>query len=325
MRRQLNLSVAISATIMGGLILSFISPATALAQSDIVLMTADAFDPVPESNVYRFDFGMLSQTFNTGPSAAYQGIARHFFNQYLVADYGADAIQIYYDTGDYVGSFTNVTDPTFVETDSSHNIYVTSGLGSMAATRLDAGGFVSQTFTHPDLDGYRGIDADSDGNVYIANSAGPGTQSLFKFAPDGTFISNTSLGSINPYDISIDETGERLIMADQDSTHGVKIFDISGPVPTLVDSILTLGSSIVGVYYAPESGNILAAELAHALIEVPSGYEFSPDGDTLLATYTLAGAALGWDIVTAPQIPEPASAALMLVAVGACGFRRRLD
>jgi hypothetical protein len=321
MRRQLSSVIALGAILVVGGFHFFIFPSAAQAQSDLVFMTADDFDPAPQSYLYRFDMGTQTFAVDTGAGAGFQGVTV-LGNEVLVADYLAERIQRFSPTGAYLGPFATLTDPTFLESDASGNVYTTSTLGGFAPRRLNSSGTTTQVFSHPNLTSPRGIDADVAGNVYVANLVAPDTGSLFKFASDGTFISNTPLGSIRPYDISIDEAGERLIMADPTNFFGVRIYDISGAAPIPAFNIFTPGSSIVGVHYANDSGNILAAEQTNLLFENPRGLEFSPAG-VLLDVYVPAGAEVGSDIVNFVQIPEPASAALMLVAVAAGGVGRR--
>jgi hypothetical protein len=140
---------------------------------------------------------------------------------------------------------------------------------------------------------------------------------LYKFAPNGTFLNSISLGVTGADDLAIDEVGNRLFVADEHSAGlGIKIFDISGATPILMDSIATpVSADIVGLHYAAESGNILAVDFGVDSGD-PRGLEYSPMG-TLLREYRPSNADVSWDITTF-VIPEPAS--LALVFAGLLGF-----
>jgi DNA-binding beta-propeller fold protein YncE len=259
-----------------------------------------------------------------GTPTAFQGVAT-LGNTVLVADYVDEAIQRFSPDGTYLGQFVSVLDPTFIETDSAGNVYMTPVPGASVARRYDSSGTQTGIFSHGDLDQLLGIDADSTGNVYIASNVPMGPDEIFKFAPDGTFLNRVSVGFGGAFDMAIDEAGERLYLADQlDSENGVKVFDISGAAPSLIGSIATPDDSvIVGVHFAAESGNILVSDLG--IFNGPRGYEISTGG-VLLETYLPLDAAEAWDITTFVPIPEPASAALTVMAVigiVVCGRFRR--
>ena len=111
--------------------------------------------------------------------------------------------------------------------------------------------------------------------MYIAGSG-----RLDKFAANGALLNSTMLGSIDPVDVSIDEAGNRLYMAA--GTGGLKIFDISGVMPSLIGGVMTpANSEILGVHFADESGNILATDLGFFGSNDPRGLEFSPGGELL--------------------------------------------
>lgn len=314
MFRNACVAIWVKSFVLAGCVAMLCCSNSVFAQSDIVFMTADKL-PNLTSYLYRFDAGVQSFEVNSGGNPAYQGLTVTG-GRVLVADYIGEAIQSFSPDGTYLGAFASVLDPAFLESDSSGNVYVASALSGSIARRYDSSGALSQSFSHPNLTSPRGIDADAFGNVYVAN----GNEVLFKFAANGTFIGSFPLGITNVNDISIDEAGGRMIVADEFSASGIKIFDISIPVPANIGSIVTpANSSIVGVHYAAESGNIFGVDIG--FLDTARGFEYSPGG-ALLHTYLPTNAGVAFDIATY-VVPEPASAALMLVAVGACGVGRR--
>jgi DNA-binding beta-propeller fold protein YncE len=195
-------------------------------------------------------------------------------------------------------------------------VYTTPfGLGPAVATRFDSTGVVTQTFTlnAPILSG---IDADTAGNVYIATYS---SGTIEKFTPDGIFLNSTVIGG-HVDDIAIDEVGQRLFVAREFGAGvGIKVFDIAGPEPVFMHDITTpVQSMAVGIHFAAESGNILVTDFGGISLD-PRGLEYSPAG-VLLAEYRPAGAGVAWDITTF-VVPEPSSAALLLV--GSLGFALR--
>src|SRR5207302_1363214 len=141
------------------------------------------------------------------------------------------------------------------------------------------------------------------GNVYVIQSFS--ADSLYKFAPNGTFLGSVSLGTSDATDISINEAGNLLYVAAGTSSPGIKIYDIAGALPTLVGSIATpAGASILGIHFASESGNVLATDWGN-LSNDPRGLEYSPAG-TLLREYRPASAVRAWDITSFP-VAEPTS------------------
>jgi hypothetical protein len=274
------------------------------------------------SRLFRFDNGV--QTFGVPAPAGslFHGLTVLNGNV-LVADYGNNAIRRYTPNGVALSNFASTTNPTFLESDSSGNVYANQGpLGPPIATRFDATGAVTGTFTHATMHEDAGMDADAAGNVYIVDIFGS-TRTLFKFAPDGTFLNSLPLDpTIVPRDMAIDEATNRLYLADGSSSGPatkVRIFNIAGPVPVPAGTLPTpAGATIEGIHFAAESSNILVTDFG-----VPSnmvrGFELSPIG-TVLQTYTPSPAEFGFDITTF-VIPEPASWAV--IGLGLCAFCAR--
>jgi hypothetical protein len=288
--------------LVGSLISVLNISGAAFGQSDVVFMAADVVTG-NASKLVRFDEG--TETFAVAPSG------QHYFNavtvlngEVLVADSGPVAIQRFAPNGTYLGVFASppsVSTPVYLESDSNGNVYaMLMNPGDPFypyGVRYNSSGGVSMTFNGGD-----GIDADAAGNVYVA-----GAGSLTKYAPNGAFLNSTSLGSINPADLSIDEAGRRLYLADDaDGSGGIRIFDISGAAPSLVGSIATPSNAeLFGIHFAPESGNILVTDLGFLGSNDPRGLEYSPSG-VLLREYRPAGAEAALDIVTfsAPEPPD---------------------
>jgi DNA-binding beta-propeller fold protein YncE len=288
---------------------------SAQAQSSPVFMTAD--DETFTSHVHRFDNGSQTYAVNTGGFDAFQGVTT-LNGEVLVADFVADAIQRFSPSGTYLGTFGSPGgSPTFLESDSSGNVYTTllafpipPGMGS--AVRLNSAGAITGTFAAD-----RGIDADAVGNVYAIN-----TGMLVKYAPNGVFINSIAVGT-SAWDLAIDESGSRLFLSDQGNT--VSIYDISGAIPSLSASLVTPASAdIVGVHFASESGNILVTDHGFGSLD-PRGLEYSPS-HVLLDEYrpTFGGEVVlqAWDITTFP-IPEPSSMLLVVAGVVAAGISAR--
>jgi sugar lactone lactonase YvrE len=269
----------------------------ALGQSDVVFMAADV---ATGSKLVRFDAG--TETFAVAPNGS------HFFSavtvlndEVLVVD--SEAIQRFSPDGTYLGVFVSPpseSQPLYLESDSNGYVYAmlvypdpdepfTSGV------RYNSSGGVSMFFGGGD-----GIDADAAGNVYIA-----GLGSLKKYAPNGSLLNSISLGSINPSDLSIDEAGQRLYLADERTgSGGIRIFDISAAVPSLIGSIATpSNATLYGIHFASESGNILATDLGVFGSNDPRGLEYSSSGE-LLREYRPAGIQAALDIATFVP-PEP--------------------
>ena len=294
-----------------------VAPYDAAGQSPIVFMTADY--AAPESRLVRFDAGVESFAVTAGTRAAFIGVT--ILDGYvLVADFQAGAIQRFSPSGNVLAPFALFDNPTFLESDSSGNVYTTHfSLGPPVATRFNSSGAVTQTYSHPLMEELAGVDADADGNVYVVDDFI--TKVLYKFAADGTFLTSVPLGTINPTDVAIDEAADRLYMADEfGGPLGIKVFDISGPIPILTGGIATPPTSnIAGVHFAAESGNILATDFG-VTSDDPRGLEFSPSG-TLLREYRPTGARNAWDITT--FVPEPGIVCLFVLGtVGLTPFGR---
>lgn len=296
------------------------------AQSDFVFMTAD-IDPGNDSKLIRFDLGSESFTTDTGGDDAFLGVTV-LSGEMLVADYVSEQIQRFAPDGTYFGPFASSILATFLESDSNGNVYTTPySLGPIFgvnyATRFNSAGVVTGTFSHPSINQYTGIDADTNGNVFVVGSSGD-SSSLYKFASNGTFLNSIPVAA-SARDVSIDEVNNRLYIAHEFDAPGIQIYDISAAIPFFSGAIATpAGSNIVGIHYASESGNILATDFGAGSGD-PRGLEFSPTG-TLLAEYRPANAELAWDITTFVVIPEPSSLILLLAGTLGLGFsagRRR--
>lgn len=315
MRTHKNCAAAYAALFLFGWMLN----ATALdgvaqAQSDIVFVTGD-------SSLSRFDMGTESFVTGTGGQSAFLGVTV-LRDEILVGDYLADAIQRFSPDGTYLGEFASIATPTYLETDSSGNVYTTpfstDPSGPDVATRFNSFGVPTQTFSA--VNEIAGIDADAAGNVYISENNGMNPDELLKFAPDGTFLDSVLVPG-RAFDISIDEVANRLYLASSEAGLGIKVFDISGAIPVLLGGIITpTTANIVGVHYAKESGNILATDFG-----VPSddarGLEYSPAG-LLLREYRPTVTGIVWDITTF-VIPEPASLTLVSLGMLSLVFKRR--
>jgi len=292
---------------------------TIRAQSDIVFMTAD--DQSHDSHLHRFDAGVETFAVNTGGSDAFLGVTI-LNGEVLVADFLEEVIERFSPDGTYLGPFASSTLATFLESDSNQNVYTTPySLGPIFginyATRFNSAGVVTGTFSHPSITQYTGIDADANGNVYVV---GGGPSSLYKFAPDGTFLNSISVAA-SALDVSIDEANNRLYMAHEFGAPGIRIYDISGAIPVLAGAIATPASSnILGIHYAAESGNILATDHGTGSGD-PRGLEYSPIG-TLIAEYRPTNGRMALDITTFSTIPEPSSTGLVLLAIVGLGLRR---
>jgi hypothetical protein len=291
------------------------SISSANGQSPIVFMTVE----LPTSLV-RFDNGL--QTFQVGPGGgeAFHGMTVHGGNV-LVADYISNSIRRYTTDGNFLDNFALIAEPTFLESDSSGNVYTNpSVIGPPVTTRFNSAGVATQTFTHATMNENAGIDADASGNVYVADRTTLTTTSLFKFAPDGTFVNSTPIGTFRPRDMAIDEASNLLYLIDSGSAFGIKVFDISGPAPVLTGSIATLaGTSMEGIHFAEETGHILATD-SGTLSGNPRGFELTQSG-ALLWTYQPASAGLAFDITTF-VIPEPVSSTILIIGAVALLIQR---
>jgi hypothetical protein len=293
--------------------------ANAFSQSDVVFMTA-AVGPSFENLLIRFDDGIQTFAVGTGEISAFQGLTV-LDNEVLVADYHTTvrAIQRFSLDGQYLGKFAVSDSAMYLESDRQGNVYAAGFLRTAVATRFNSLGVVTQTFSHPDLVRLNGIDADNEGNVYIVSRRSQDDVRLFKFAQDGTFLNSTLLGATPARDLAIDESGRQLFLAIDAGTitERIQVFDISGGVPTFVDSIATPPSaSLLGVHFAPRTSNILATQW----ITTPRGLEYSPNG-TFLAQYVVTGGRNVFDIATLP-VPEPEMTVIILAGIlASCPYR----
>jgi hypothetical protein len=272
-------------------------------------------DDLSISFLHRFDQGIESYGVNTGDPQAFLGVTV-LGGEILVADFIANEIQRFLPDGSYVGPFASASEPTFLESDSSGNVYTTPfSIGPPVATRYDSTGTPTQSFVG--VSEFAGIDADAAGNVYIVDNAFM-ESSLRKYAPDGTFLNSTPFPG-QAQDLSIDEASNLLYAADASgSADGIKIYDISGAAPGLVGMISTpTTTNLLGIHFAAESGNILVTQFDGI---DPRGLEYS-SGGVLLREYRTARPDFALDITT--FIPEPGSLSLVVVAMIALGFNAR--
>jgi DNA-binding beta-propeller fold protein YncE len=272
------------------------------------------------TRVIRFDAGAESTVVHGN---AY-GITTLNGNLLVANDY--DAIQKYSPNGVLLGDFASIAFPAFLETDSKANVYTTAGVGSgrPVAARFNAAGVLTQTFDIPPTTGIFGIDADTEGNVYVVDRAIYPNAFLDKFSPNGALLSRTLLPTAKTAtDIAIDEVGKRLFVADEfGGSQGIKIFDISGATPSYIRSITTpANGDYYGVDYAEDSGNILVVDDGIPSHD-PRGLEYSPNG-TLLREYRAFNGSNVYDIVALP-VPEPSTAVMFHIGcVVALIVRRR--
>jgi hypothetical protein len=278
------------------------------AQSEVVFMTAD-ISPGIDSRLIRFDNGIQTFAVDSGEADAFLGTTV-LNGEVLVADFVDESIRRFSPGGSYLGTFgLPAGAPSFLESDSSGNVYTTlfSFLPGdpQIALRLNSSGVVTGTFAAT-----KGIDADAAGNVYAVSGS-----SLVKYAPNGTVINSIGVSN-QSWDLAIDEAGSRLFLANQSNL--VRIYDISTAMPTFLGNLTTpIGSNIVGVHFAAESGNVLATELGVLSLD-PRTLEYSPAG-VLLGQYRPTNAIQAWDAVTlGAPIPEPASVTFLLA--GAFGL-----
>lgn len=282
----------------------------AYGQSPVVFLSES-------TRVIRFDSGAESSVVN---NSAF-GITTLNGNV-LVANF-YDAIQEYSPSGAMLGNFASFDTPTFVETDNKGYVYVTplGGPGPAVAARFNAAGDLTQTFYIPDGSGINGIDADADGNVYVVDTLGYRSSFLYKFSENGTFLNRTLLPFVlDGDDIAIDEVGKRLFIADEfGGNQGIKVFDISSATPSFISSITTpANGTYFGMDYAEDSGDVLVVDTG-ILSHDPRGLEYSSNG-TLLREYRASNASTLYDIVA---VPEPATAALLVMGLAALVARRR--
>ena len=320
MKRQNGSLIACCVFVLGWTLSVSAIPGAAVGQSSIVFMTSDDLFPGLQSRLHRFDAGVETFANDTGAPTAFQGVTIHH-GEVLVADYIGEQIQRFSPNGTYLGGFASIVNPVFLESDSSGNVYMThSSIGPSVATRYSSTGSVTQTYSHATLGSPRGVDADAAGSVYIADGSGVSGNELIKFSSDGNFLNSISIDPIQPFDLAIDEASSLLYLADQGSRgDGIKVFDISGAMPSLVGSVTTPANSvIVGVHFAAESGNILAVDSGLTPGTDPRGLEYSPGG-MFLREYLPSDAIVAWDITT---IPEPSSCVLVMLGMLGAMFRR---
>jgi hypothetical protein len=285
----------------------------ARSQSPLVYMTMD-------STLNRFDNGI--QTFAVG-SGSFSGVTQLGANL-LVADYTGDRIQRFTPTGAALSPFAFFESPTFLESDNAGNVYATQvPFTSVPAviTRFNSAGGITGSFAVPNAISLNGIDADAAGNMYVVDAT---NSFLHKFDPSGVLLNSIPYPSTDD-DIAIDEVGKRLYSAASASGLSfIAIYDISGAIPVFTGTFGPFNSDLVGISFAPDSGNILAADFGarNPPPDMPRGYEFSPSG-SLLRTYVPTSGDFAFDIL-AYQIPEPSTVlGLAIGLVGmVCGRRR---
>lgn len=285
-----------------------------------IFMTADEATG-PSSQLHGFYQANEVFAVDASTASAFQGVST-LKGDVLVADYGEEVIQRFDIGGNLLTPFASIQDPTFLESDSSNNVYTTaSSLGPAVATRFDYTGTVTQTYSSPTGQEFRGIDADSSGNVYIAvQYANPTSYSIEKYDAAGTFLSSTPVDA-TPFDLAIDEAGKRLFLADEDpATGGIKVYGISGAAPVYMNSIPVPTDSVMsGVSYSSNLDRILVTD-SGAISDTPRGWDMSPDG-YIFNTYIPSGADVAFDII---RVPEPSSLMLALLAIsGVTWYRRR--
>lgn len=270
--------------------------------------------PFVASNLHRFDGESDLFAVGAAPDSAFQGVTL-LNGVVLAADLREGVIQRFTLDGTLLAPFATVANPTFLESDSGGNVYTTQfSLGPAVAARFDSLGNETGTFTSPSAAEFAGIDADASGNVYVATRS----STLEKFAPDGAFLSSLPINA-RPLDISIDEQGLRMFLADESSSlAGIQVYDLSSGSPTFSHSIPTPVDSVIhGVHYEPELDVVFAVD-SGVLSGNARGLQLSIDGN-VVATYFPAGSVAAFDIVH--RVPEPASCALVLC--GALASLRR--
>jgi hypothetical protein len=256
--------------------------------------------------LHRFDDGTETFATNTGGIDAFLGVTV-FGGEVLIGDFLSEDVERFSPDGTYLGTFgIHAGAPSFIESDSNGNVYTTyfqfAPTDPEIAVRLNSAGVVTGTFGAT-----AGIDADALGNVYTIHD-----DDLVKYSPAGVPLGSVPVPG-NAFDLAIDEAGNRLFVANQ--SNNVLIYDISGPAPAPIGSLVTPPStSTTGVHFAAESGNVLVTDVGTGSSD-PRGLEYSPSF-ALLREYRDPEADQAWDIVT--MIPEPGS--LVLLIVGAVWF-----
>ena len=306
----------------------FVAVACACAlQASAAEVFLTTFRPPSGQGVYTdlYGFEGTTEVFSVGTTAnAFHGVAA-LGDNVLVADFGdADVIRQFTTDGVELAPFA-ATLAVFVESDSSSNVYSTTGglePGNKTLTRYDSAGAVTLSVTSTSASGLLGIDADSAGNIYVVADSGLGSTPnwIEKYDSAGNLLNSTPvLGT--PYDISIDEVGQQLFVAGQNSE--IQIFDIGGPAPVLSGTINTPSDWITGgVGFSSDNGTLMVAENG-IFTGVAAGYELALDG-TVLNSYLPSSAELAFDILVTKSVPEPST--LVLAGLGllsVVGYRVR--
>jgi hypothetical protein len=248
----------------------------------------------------------------------------------FVEEFGG-AINRYSLDGVFLGEFADVHQeagdhrtPPNLETDLAGNVYSAfRGFASepRKSFRMDNDGNVTGAFQHDDLIFPNGIDATSNGDVYILNSAFVGVgERLFRFSADGQYIADYPLaGMENSSDMAINEATNELYIADEFG-YAVNVYDLSSGAPALVDQLSTPRSP-TDVFVEPTSGRIFGTFFevlsnGQEFYESNAGFEISRAGD-LITTY-LDGPPTGRHAIrsiVAIPIPELHSVSLAIIGV----------
>lgn len=288
-----------------------------VSAAGIFLTASDTFGV--DWNLHGFDGE--SEVFASGAASnsAFHGVTV-LGSDVLVADYTEEVIQRFDTNGNLLTPFASIQDPTFLESDSAGYVYTNPGpLGSATATRFDSAGAVSQTFVSPTGGSFRGIDADANGNVYVAVASGTSSFAIEKYDASGTFLSSSPITGV-AFDLAIDEAGERLFVVDETpTTGGIQIYGISGAAPMYMGDIPVASDAVMsGVSFSAELGTVFATDLG-TVSDNPRGWELALDG-TVLQTFTPTGAGVAFDIV---RVPEPSTCVIALMAIGGAAWYRR--
>ena len=231
--------------------------------------------------------------------------------------------------GDLLGGFANVSssaDPLMssarqiLESDALGNVYTTfTGFQSTPRTsfRLAPDGSTSASFAHPDLVFPVGIDADSNGNVFILNSALDGDR-LFQFDESGSYIDDFAVpGVTRPSDIAINEVTNELFIGDLGA---IRVYDLTSDGPLLVGSLQAARNLDVNdVFVEPSAERILGATF-DIFNENNVGFEVSREGELVNTFAVTAGQQnLGVSAIAVISdntisVPEPTATGLLLIA-----------
>ena len=209
--------------------------------------------------------------------------------------------------GQQLATFANPTN--FIESNSQGNLYVVDSRRNVS--RLDSEGNPNLQFS-TGREFPTGIDADADGNIYVAanfSTSGEFRFGIEKFDAHGAFVSQLVLPPddfpVSAVDISIDESGQRLFANNQMGSVG--IVDISGADPIFVESVSMLPNVVSGgISYNAELDNVFLSGLGLA-------GQFETDG-TVVQIFDLNGTTTpnGFDVVSV--VPEPASSVVTLIS-----------